>query len=57
LPHWPSAPPLAGLFFCKHDWQTPLQAVLQHTFSTQNPLAHSLFCAHAVPLVDAKVSM
>ena len=42
LPHTPSAPPLAALFFCKQLWQTPLHALAQHTPSTQNPLAHWL---------------
>jgi hypothetical protein len=35
-----------------HDRQASVQAVLQHTPSTQKPLAHSPPCPHAWPLVN-----
>lgn len=38
LPHVPFVPP--PFFAAEHATQTPLQAVAQHTVSTQNPLAH-----------------
>ena len=30
-------------------WQVPVQALPQHTLSTQNPLAHSSVAVHEVP--------
>jgi hypothetical protein len=37
---------------CAHVMQLPPQAVLQHTPSTQLPLAHWLAPVHAVPLLS-----
>ena len=39
-PHVPSLP--APFFAAVHAWQTPEQAVLQHTPSTQTPPSQSL---------------
>ena len=38
-----------------HDWQTPLQAELQHTPSTQLPVAHWLPCVQATPLPERQL--
>jgi hypothetical protein len=48
-PHWPSAP--ETLFAARHVMQVPVQAVLQHTPSTQLPLLHSFSPAQATPFV------
>jgi hypothetical protein len=36
-----------------HDWQVPMQAVLQHTPSTQKPEAQAASTAQAAPLGNA----
>jgi len=41
------------LFVALQVWQVLLQAVLQQTPSTQNPLPQSVFAAHDVPHWDA----
>lgn len=46
-PHAPSAP--APFLAAEQPWQSPVQAVLQHTESTQLPLAHSVPFVHAPP--------
>jgi len=48
LPQMPSAPPPFSA--AVHAWQTPLQAVLQHTPSTQKPDWHCDAEAQALPL-------
>jgi len=42
----PSVPPV---FDATHAWQSPPQAVLQHTPSAQLPLAHWSAAAHVEP--------
>lgn len=47
VPHTPSMP--AFFFAAEHAWHVDVHVVLQHTPSTQCPLAHSLFAAQNTP--------